>query len=258
MCCSVMQCFAVCCSVVQCGAVCVAVCCSVLQCVAVCCSVLQCVAVCCSVLQCVAVCCSVLPCVAVFCRHTATTHCNNSLQQHTATAHCNNLCNNTLQQYMATPHTATTLQHALSVLQCVAACCSVLQCQWHTCLAANSPPTHTSALQQHTSKHCNTLQRTDMLPDANTLPTHISTPSFTSSISPESTVTSPPLPSFWGGRGAGILCPNIISYTDGGPRLPSPSASACASASASASPSPLAAPPTSIPDRAPATSSVVS
>jgi len=99
------------CSVLQC----VAGCCSVLQCVAVCCSVLQCVAVCCSVLQCVAVCCSIMQCVAL----------STTLQHkiHQTVCLLSHLSHN-----KSHDDSRETLFGVALMLQCVAVCCSVLQC----------------------------------------------------------------------------------------------------------------------------------
>jgi len=119
----------------------------------------------------------------------------NSLQQHTATR---DMASNSLQQHTATKHSKTwQLTHAegakcahnlhqTSLLQCVAACCSVLQCVAICCkctqLASDVhslPPsthcnihtrlaeytlqhtaTHCNKILQHTATHCNTLQHT--------------------------------------------------------------------------------------------------
>ena len=140
-----VRCVAVCFS----GFQCVAVCCSVLQCAVVCCFVLQCVAVCCcvlcSVLPCIVVCCSVLQCVAVCC--IVSPHCNTL--KHTTRTECFSrgaVCCNVLQFAAVKRCTAThcfsestspcnTIPHAAktesprvecSVMQCVAACCSML------------------------------------------------------------------------------------------------------------------------------------
>ena len=85
----------------------VVVCCSALQCVAVCCSVLQCVAVCCSVLSAL----SLLLCVAVCCMY----HSLSALILGPVIVE-NAVCDSAV---------AVLLQVGL---QCVAACCSVLQC----------------------------------------------------------------------------------------------------------------------------------
>jgi len=96
-----------------------------LQCVAVCCSVLQCVAVCCSVLQCVAVCCSVLQCVAV-CMRSVT-----SVQKHMAPLwrhHGTNVSDDAYGWVMWRMWMRHVTYEVHAHLQCVAVCCSVLQC----------------------------------------------------------------------------------------------------------------------------------
>jgi len=115
--CSVWQCVAVCGSVWQCVAVVLQVCC---RCVVVCC---RCVAgvlqVCCSVLQCVAACCSGcfsnLLVLQVF---GGMTYSFRLLEAHNSSTQF------TKEQY----NTA----HRTYVLQCIAVCCSVLQCDTHT------------------------------------------------------------------------------------------------------------------------------
>jgi len=201
VCCSVLQCIAVCCSVVQCVAVslysqehlwmwlwCV------LQGVAVCCSALQCGAACCSVspqprtsvdmaLVYVAVCCSVLQFVAVSFPSPESLWCNNThapnTQQHRATR-----CN-TMQQYTCHQHNLHIQRDSVAIhcmLQCVAACCSVLQhtathgnTQCNTTYAATTTESrhmlritygmgttesHDMLKRKNTATHCNTLQHT--------------------------------------------------------------------------------------------------
>ena len=105
---------------------------SVLQCVVVCCSVLQCVAVCCKVLQSVAVCCSVLQRFAACC---------SALQRRSTTQDHGDeqdQCCNVLQRVaVSLPHKTThmckiSVAVCCSVLQRVAACCSVMQCLYKT------------------------------------------------------------------------------------------------------------------------------
>jgi len=109
---------------------CVSASCSVLQCVAVCCSVLQCVALCCcehrlfsSVLQRVAVGCSVLQFVAASvacCRVCCTVFQRVIVCSSVLHSHCIQLFNIT---------TCDCERRSFScVFQCVAVCCSVLQC----------------------------------------------------------------------------------------------------------------------------------
>jgi len=161
-----LRCVAVCCSVLQC----VAVCCSVLQCVAVCCSVLQRVAVCWSVLQCVAVCCSMLQCAAVsltpsvvwnFLSHMRHDSCTCvtefdvccSVLQHFAvgcsvlqwvevwlTYYCclDILVTHVIWLVHTIWHDSFKCETEFDALQCVAVCCSVLQCAWHILLSVLS------------------------------------------------------------------------------------------------------------------------
>jgi len=114
----------VCCCVAVFGSVlqCLTVCSGVLQCVAVCCSMLQRAAARCSVLQCAAVCCSVLKSAAVYCGVFHILHHN--------PMYC---------------HIRYSINHFLHfgrgdflllVGQCVAVCCSVLQCVADSRLAA--------------------------------------------------------------------------------------------------------------------------
>ena len=102
----------------------------------------MCVAFCCSALQCVAVCCSVLLCVAVCCRTYAEDSPTQILlmyhMQHTAT-HCNYTAPHATHIHLQMSH----VQHEtlrflfLTLLQCVAVCCSVLQ--WVQNLAIHIP-----------------------------------------------------------------------------------------------------------------------
>ena len=120
-----LQCVAECCSVLQC----VAACCRVLQCVAVCYNVLQRVAVCCSVLQFVTMCCSVLHTLII--DQKKDTYISNFFK------HCNKLqhtaidCNRLTYQFLQT-RTFADLSSQASVSP-VAACCSVLQCVAASC-----------------------------------------------------------------------------------------------------------------------------
>jgi len=148
----------------------VAVRCSALQCVAVCCRVLQYVAVCCSVLQCVAVCCSVDMFHSSFARDVSHSH-SSKAQQLTATQ------NRSLQ------HTAVRYSiHSYSKwpLQCVAVCCSVLECvavrcnnrnlfilqaalpDWSSKYLGYWPRSRKDNTLQHTATHCNALQHIHM------------------------------------------------------------------------------------------------
>jgi len=91
-----------------------------LQCVAVCCSVLQGVAVRCSALQCVkcvAVCCSMLQCRPQRCAISPGLDSSSSASYHTSVLQCVAAC--------------------CTVLQCVALCCSVLQCVAVFCSSAS-------------------------------------------------------------------------------------------------------------------------
>ena len=118
-----------------------------LWCVAVKCSVLPCVAVCCSVLQCAATCCSAWKCgvrnrehinpstCVCHVQHT-TTQCN-TLQHaatHTAT-HTATRCNTLHHEYEYSLFDECAFWHrehinpsTCGVLQCIAVCCSALQC----------------------------------------------------------------------------------------------------------------------------------
>ena len=89
------------------------VCYSVLQCGAVWCNVVQCVAVSCSLLQCVAVCSGVLQCIAVCCIALHVQQASTPTHAHTHMTPVVNVCYNVLRG---------------RVVQCGAACCSVLQC----------------------------------------------------------------------------------------------------------------------------------
>ena len=132
MCCSVLQCAAVCCSVLQC----VAVWCSLLQSVAVCCSLLQCVATCSSVFQCVPVC--------------------SSVQNEESSSEWG------LGEHLDRPWTsrANSVEwHNTHVLQCVAVCCSVLQCGVTQYSQQRQGTVHTATA--HTQYHAsNPLQHT--------------------------------------------------------------------------------------------------
>jgi len=155
LCYGVLQCVALCCRVLQSVAVCcsalylrclitsalckchslhirqrVAVsCCSILQCFTVCGSVLHCVALCCSVLQYLAVCCSVLQCVAV-CRSMLHLCCLIT----SALCKCCSVqirCGNTQKSQnvrRAVARYGTWWEKKFGSSQCVALCCSVLQC----------------------------------------------------------------------------------------------------------------------------------
>ena len=81
---------------------------------------LQCVAVCCSVLQCVAVCCRVLQCVAV----------RRSALQSSFTVFCSVLRPITFSNLRAALLRITVVTRGCTTphQQCVAVCCSVLQC----------------------------------------------------------------------------------------------------------------------------------
>jgi len=134
VCCSVLQCVSACCSVLQCVIccpwvsvaeyhesisrsafcsrtlcitlkTCFPVCCGVLRCAAACCSVLRCVAVCCRILQFVVVCCSVLSSAREF------------LQP--------NVMDSRHDLLSAAEHRASLWRYTS---QCVAVCCSALQC----------------------------------------------------------------------------------------------------------------------------------
>jgi len=116
------------CCVLQCVAVRgsgVAVCCNMLQWVAMCCNVLQCVAVRCSALQ---VCCTVLHCIAVgCCGLTCIAVCCSALQHATSSLYP------PVSRTTSQPHTAASIRMSdtdkvrLSVLYCVAGCCSMVQ-----------------------------------------------------------------------------------------------------------------------------------
>ena len=162
---------------------CVAVSWSVLQRVALGCSVLHCAAVCCSVLQCAAVYCSALQCAgihAVFIcatqftllwdiTHVFITHTHLSIARQCTAPHCNTL------HHTATRYNATYMHDRRIYLwksregfltenrmesQCVAVCCSVLQCEWKIrCVPQNlrySPENHCKTLY-YDALHCTTL-----------------------------------------------------------------------------------------------------
>jgi len=101
-----------------------------LQCVAVCCSVLQGVAVRCSALQCVkcvAVCCSMLQCRPQRCAISPGLDSSSSASYHTSVLQCVAACCTVLQ----------CVALCCSVLQCVAVCCSVLQQRLVSYIAPN-------------------------------------------------------------------------------------------------------------------------
>ena len=154
--CGVLQCVAVCCSVLQCVTVCcivlqrVAVCCSVLQCVAVSysvpstwsrcvamncgCGVLRCVAACCSVLQRVAVRCSALHRVAVCCRvlQRVAVCCSvpSTWSRYAAMSKKMGHSITMIVMTVPMPHRGSEL------LQCIAVCCGVVQCDRYDCIHA--------------------------------------------------------------------------------------------------------------------------
>jgi len=81
----------------------------------------MCVAVCCSVLQCVAACCSVLLCIAVCCRSTVLRVSVCCVPEHADVLLVSLLCTGQVRR-------CAQVVVYCSVLQYVAACCSVLQC----------------------------------------------------------------------------------------------------------------------------------
>ena len=90
-------------------------------------------------------------------QHTATTHCNIKLQQHTTTAHCNN----TLQQHTTTTHYNSTLQQHTTTAHYNTR--FVYHCKWcvsdecvYVCLCVSSS---VYLMSQHTTMHCNALQQ---------------------------------------------------------------------------------------------------
>ena len=190
-----LQCVAVCCSVMQCALQCIAVhysasqchhnvphiimivrqeCGSVLQCIAVCCSVLQCVLGHYSALQCITVHYSALQCIAVHCIAVQCRIMIASQEWVNSASSYRNYSFFSIDRRSPYPWSSQLLLAAWCLmLQCVAVCCSVLQCVvvWSSqlllapwCLIQVQTPchiysaTHCNALH-HVATHCSTLQR---------------------------------------------------------------------------------------------------